>query len=100
MFTDDRWVVAIIVFPILAILSAVLIVIRMRPRFKIGETDADPDNKGVNVDSNKKQFDDALFIEEDLKLWLEEHYKQIIPVLRIWQKRAWHYGWFHYYVVF
>ena len=95
MFTDDKWVVAIIVFPILAILSAVLIAIRMRPRFKIGETDSD---KGV--DSNKKQFDDALFIEEDLKLWLEEHYKQIIPVLRIWQKRAWHYGWFHYYVVF
>ena len=100
MFTDDEWVVAIIVFLILVILSAVLIAIRMRPRFKIGETDSDPDNKGVDVNSNKKQFDDALFIEEDLKLWLEEHYKQIIPVLRIWQKRAWHYGWFHYYAVF
>ena len=64
MFTDDEWVVAIIVFLILAILSAVLIAIRMRPRFKIGETDSNPDNKGVAVDSNKKQFDDALFIEE------------------------------------
>ena len=100
MFTADGWVVAIIVFLISAILSAVLISIRMKPRFKIGETDSDSDNKGVEVDSNKKQFDDALFIEEDLKLWLEDHYKQIIPVLRIWQKRAWRYGWFHYYVVF
>ena len=99
MFTGDGWIAAIIVFLILVILSAVLIAIRMRPRFKIGETDADSDNKGVDVDSSKKQFDDALFIEEDLKLWLEEHYKQIIPVLRIWQRRAWHYGWFHYYVV-
>ena len=97
----DGWVVAIIVFLISAILSAVLISIRMKPRLKIGETDSDSDNKGMGVDSNKKQFDDALFIEEDLKLWLEEHYKQIIPVLRIWQKvELGNYGWFHYYVVF
>ena len=44
MSTDDEWVVAIIVFLILVILSAVLIAIRMRPRFKIGETDSDSDN--------------------------------------------------------
>ena len=101
MFTSDEWVVAITVFLILAPLSAIFIARLMKPRFKIGETDSpDPNNEDAGIGSKKKQFADALFIEEDLRLWLEEHYKQIIPVLRIWQKRAWHYGWFHYYVVF
>ncbi|MFF4254846.1 hypothetical protein ACFY1L_26915 [Streptomyces sp. NPDC001663] len=72
------------------VLSAIGLAWKTKPRFRVktagSETEPDP-------------FSDAVFVDDELKGWLKVHYARTHPVLSVWQRRAWIYGWMHYYAV-
>lgn len=80
----------IIIYSIIAtnIVSLLIIFFILKPAF------------AVQTAGNANQtFDNSILISDDLKDKLEVHYVTIIPILKIWQKRAWIYGSLYYYVV-
>jgi len=86
---SDPWGIAIVGFLLLAPMTAVGYAMVTRPRFDVRSAG----------DKTLATFDGAPFIDQPLTGWLETHYKQTEPVLRVWQHRAWTFGWVHYYTV-
>ena len=85
----DPWVVGLCGVTVLAISSAVAIAAYMRPKFSVP-------NAGGTADG---PFADADLIGPELRDWAASHYRRTVPVLRVWQHRAWLYGAAHYYAV-
>lgn len=88
--SPDPWLIALIIFFVAAITSGIYLYLKLRPKFKVA-TAGSP--------SEDSAFSNSLLVDKDLQPWLEEHYARTIPVLRVWQQRAWIYGWLHYYAV-
>ncbi|GAA0598541.1 hypothetical protein GCM10010174_12580 [Kutzneria viridogrisea] len=85
----DPWVIGLGLVAVLALSSAVLVVHHMRPTFTVSTA-------GGNADG---PFADADLIGEELRTWAAAHYRRTVPVLRVWQRRAWLYGSAHFYAV-
>lgn len=85
----DPWVIGLCLLAVLALSSAVAVVHYMRPTFTV--TTAGAGDHGP--------FDDAELIGAEFRAWLAAHYLRTVPVLRVWQRRAWLYGAAHFYAV-
>lgn len=85
----DPWVVGLCGVTVLAISSAVAIAAYMRPKFTVATAGGDADGP----------FADADLIGPELRDWAAAHYRRTVPVLRVWQRRAWLYGAAHFYAV-
>ncbi|MEU6065777.1 MULTISPECIES: hypothetical protein [Streptomyces] len=87
---EDPWGIATLVFLATIIASAAALALKTKPRFPV---------KTAGSATNEDPFSDAMFIDDELGNWLRSHYERTCPVLRVWQRRAWIYGWMHYYAV-
>lgn len=70
------------------IISLIIIFFVLKPTFAV-----------QTAGNTTQTFDNAISVSDNLKAKLEVHYGTIIPILKIWQKRAWIYGSLYYYVV-
>ncbi|MFG2795893.1 hypothetical protein OIE43_30220 [Streptomyces pseudovenezuelae] len=86
----DPWGIATLAFLLIAVLSAVALALRTKPKFPV---------RTAGSDTQETPFSDAMFIDDELREWLQSHFDRTHPVLRVWQRRAWIYGWMHYYAV-
>ncbi|MBV8931805.1 MAG: hypothetical protein JO285_04520 [Kutzneria sp.] len=85
----DPWVIALGLVAALVISSAVAVVRYLRPTFVVA-------TGGTGADG---PFEKAELIGDELRDWLTAHYARTVPVLRVWQRRAWLYGAAHFYAV-
>lgn len=85
----DPWVIGLCCVTVLAISSAAAIVAYMRPTFTVATAGGGADGP----------FADADQIGPELRDWAAAHYRRTVPVLRVWQRRAWLYGAAHFYAV-
>lgn len=87
---NDFWGVIMILFFICVLLSVIIICKVFKPKFNV---------KSVGQKQENNAFDGIPLVSDELKQWLEKHYESLIPLLTIWQRRAWRYGAMHYFVV-
>lgn len=88
---NDLWGVLFILFLISLMVSAYVFFIKCKPNFII-------DTVGQQ-NEDKKIFEKTPEIGDELKDWLETEYKSLIPLLSVWQKRAWTYKSLHYFII-
>lgn len=86
----DPWGIATLAFLVTVVVSAAGLAWKTKPRFPV---------RTAGSAISEDPFSDAMFIDEELRKWLRSHYERTHPALKVWQRRAWIYGWMHYYAV-
>jgi hypothetical protein len=86
---SDGWGIAVLLFCIGAPFSAMTIALITRPQLNVMSSGAQQGGP----------FDGSQQLDEAVVPWFNRNYAALTPVLAIWQRRAWTYGWFHHYVV-
>ncbi|WP_191565980.1 hypothetical protein [Metabacillus idriensis] len=88
---SDFWGAIFILFLMSLLVSAYIFREKCKPNFIIGTAGQQKEDKKI--------FENTPEIGDELKEWLEIEYKNLNPLLGIWQNRAWTYKWLHYFII-